>query len=162
MNRKFLEEPILFLGVTGYYPFKYGKMFGERTGVDTVSEIWNRFFRELPNIPHISKGRLIGVSYHGDAPDGYSSYFIGAEVEKDKENHNLANWQLPVREYVVCGFEAENHGQMKICMGKAMKYTRFWLKKHDLIADGFFPEMYYQSTSDVAYVELWIPFKKRD
>lgn len=31
MNRKYLEEPINFLGVTGYYPFKYGKMFGERT-----------------------------------------------------------------------------------------------------------------------------------
>lgn len=161
MNRKFLEKPISFLGVTGYYPFKYGKMFGERTGVDTVGEIWNRFFRELPNISHISKGRLIGVSYHGDAPEGYSSYFIGPEVEKDKESHNFANWQLPAREYVVCGLEIENHDQMMICIGKAMKYTRFWLKKHDLIADGFFPEMYYQCTSDIAYVELWIPFKKR-
>ena len=161
MNRKSLEEPIDFLGVTGYYPFKYGKMFGERTGIDTVDEIWSRFFRELPDIPHIPKGRLIGVSYHGDAPDGYSSYFIGAEAGKDKENHNFASWLMPVREYVVCGFEAENHSQMKICMGKAMKYTRFWLKKHDLTADGFFPEMYYQSASDIAYVELWIPFKKR-
>lgn len=162
MNRKFLEEPICFLGVTGYYPFRYGKMSGERTGVDTVSEIWDRFFGELPNIPRVSKGRLIGVSYHGDAPDGYSSYFIGAEVAKDKESRNFANWQLPVREYVVCGFEAESHDQMIICMGKAMKYTRFWLKKHDLIADGFFPEMYYQNTSGVAYAELWIPFKKRE
>ncbi|TCL61240.1 AraC family transcriptional regulator [Kineothrix alysoides] len=162
MNRRFLDEPIRFLGVIGYYPFKYGKMVGERTGVDTVSEIWDRFFRELPDIPHISKGRLIGVSYHGDAPDGYSSYFIGAEVEKDKESHNFANWELPVREYVVCGFEAENNGQMMIGMGKAMKYTRFWLKEHDLIADGFFPEMYYQRTSGIAYVELWIPFKKRE
>jgi AraC family transcriptional regulator len=161
MNRKFLEEPIIFLGVTGYYPFKYGKMFGERTGVDTVGEICNRFFRELPNIPHIPKGRLIGVSYHGDAPDSYSSHFIGAEVEKESESLNFASWQLPVREYVVCSFEAENHDQMMICIGKAMKYTRFWLKQHDLVADGFFPEMYYQSTSDMAYAELWIPFKKR-
>ncbi|NLL75879.1 MAG: AraC family transcriptional regulator [Clostridiales bacterium] len=162
MNRIFLEETICFLGVIGYYPFKHGKMLGERTGVDAVGEIWSRFFRELPNIPYISQGRLIGVSYHGDAPDGYSSYFIGAEVEKDEENQNYANWQLPVREYVVCSFEAENRGQMKISMGKAMKYTRFWLKKHGLIADGFFPEMYYHSTSDIAYVELWIPFKKRE
>lgn len=46
-------------------------------------------------------------------------------------------------------------------MGKAMRYTRFWLKNHDLIADGFFPEMYNKSTSDITYVELWIPFKKR-
>ena len=83
------------------------------------------------------------------------------EAEKDEEIHNFTNWQLPVREYVVCGFEAENHGRMMVCMGKAMRYTRFWLKKHDLIADGFFPEMYYQSTSGIVYVELWIPFKNR-
>lgn len=161
MNRKFLEEPINFLGVLGYYPFKYGKMLGERTGVDTVGEIWDRFFKILPNIPHVSEGRWVGVSYHGDAPDDYSSYFVGAEVKKDEESQDFANWQLPVREYVVCGFESENHEQMIICMGKAMKYTRFWLKKHNLIADGFFPEMYYKSTSDSGYVELWIPFKKR-
>jgi methylphosphotriester-DNA--protein-cysteine methyltransferase len=44
----------------------------------------------------------------------------------------------------------------------AMEYTRFWLKKHNLIADGFFPEMYYKRTSGISYVELWIPFKKRE
>ncbi len=162
MNRKFLEEPINFLGVTGYYPFKYGKMVGEKTGIDTVDEIWDRFFRILPDIPHISEGRWVGVSYHGDAPDGYSSYFVGAEVKKGAENPGFASWQLPIREYVVCGFESENHEQMIIDLGKAMKYTRFWLKKHNLIADGFFPEMYYKSTSDISCVELWIPFKKRE
>ncbi len=162
MNRKFLERPINFLGVTGYYPFKYGKMVGERTGVDTVGEIWDRFYRILPNISHISEGRWVGVSYHGDAPDGYSSYFVGAEVKKGGKTSGFADWQLPIREYVVCGFESENHEQMIIDLGKAMKYTRFWLKKHNLIADGFFPEMYYKSTSDISYVELWIPFKKRE
>ena len=162
MNRKYLEEPINFLGVTGYYPFKYGKMFGERTGVDTVGEIWDRLFRVLTNISHISEGRRVGVSNHGDAPDGYSSYFVGAEVKKDEKNPGYTYWQLPIREYVVCGFESENHEQMIIGLGKAMKYTRFWVKKHNLIADGFFPEMYFKSTSDISYVELWIPFKKRE
>lgn len=162
MNRKFLEEPINFLGITGYYPFKHGKMFGERTGVDPVSEIWDRFYRVLPTVEQIAEGRLVGVSYHGDAPDGYSSYFVGAEVKKDSKNPGLANWKLPTREYVVCGFESENHEQMIINMGKAMKYTRFWLKMHNLIADGFFPELYYKSTSGISYVELWIPFKKRE
>ncbi|PJJ29102.1 LOW QUALITY PROTEIN: AraC family transcriptional regulator [[Clostridium] celerecrescens 18A] len=162
MNRKFLEEPINFLGVTGYYPFRYGKMFGERTGVDMVGEIWDRFFRVLPNITHISEGRWVGVSYHGDAPNGYSSYFVGAEVNNGQKKPGFTNWQLPIREYVVCGFESENHEQMIIGLGKAMKYTRFWLKKHNLIADGFFPEMYYKSASDISYVELWIPFRIRE
>lgn len=39
---------------------------------------------------------------------------------------------------MVCRFESENHEQMIVGMGKAMKCTRFWLKKHGLIADGFF------------------------
>lgn len=161
MNRKFLQEPINFLGVTGYYPFCSGKMLGEKTGVDTIGDIWDRFYKELPNIPNIPEGRLIGVSYKGDAPEGYSSYFIGAEIKEDEKDHNFFNWQLPTREYVVCGFESENNEQMVVGMGKAMKYTRFWLKKHGLIADGFFPEMYYESKSDIVYAELWIPFKKR-
>jgi hypothetical protein len=84
-----------------------------------------------------------------------------AEIKEDEENHNFTNWQLPIREYVVCGFESENYEQMIVGMGKAMKYTGFWLKKHDLIADGFFPEMYYKSKSNIVYAELWIPFKKR-
>ena len=29
-------------------------MLGEKTGIDTVGDIWDRFYRELPNIPHIS------------------------------------------------------------------------------------------------------------
>lgn len=135
MNRRFLEEPVDFLGVTGYYPFKFGKMMDERTGVDAVDDIWKRFYNILPGIPNIPEGRLIGVSYHGDAPDGYSSYFVGAEIKHNIKSRDFDRWQLPIREYVVCGFEVENHQQMKICMGKAMRYTRFWLKKHNLIAD---------------------------
>ena len=161
MNRKFLDEPIDFLGVIGYYAFRSGKMLGEKTGVDMVGDIWRRFYKELPNIPHLPEGRHIGVSFKGDAPEGYSSYFIGAEINKEETDHNFIRWQLPSREYVVCGFESENKDQMVADMGKAMKYTRFWLKKHGLTADGFFPEMYYKSKSDIVYTELWIPFKKR-
>ena len=161
MNRKFLEEPINFIGVVGYYPFKFGKMFGERTGVDAVGEIWNNFWGVYKNIPQVLGGRLIGVSYHGDAPDDHSSYFVGAEVGKVEENHDFADWQMPAREYVVCGFESENNEKMQSGMSKAMKYTRFWLREHNLIADGFFPEIYYKDTVDSMYVELWIPFKER-
>ncbi len=162
INRKFLNEPISFVGVTGYYPFTYGRMAGERTGIDTVSEIWRSFFQVLPTLPHISQGRWVGVSYHGDAPDGYSTYFVGAPVKNTGIVTEYANWQMPVREYIVCGFETESSEQMKVNMGKAMKYTRYWLRKHNLIADGFFPELYYKNTSDISYVELWIPFKERD
>ncbi|MEO3944680.1 helix-turn-helix domain-containing protein [Gorillibacterium sp. CAU 1737] len=163
MNRKTLEQPISFLGKKGCYPFMHGKMLGERPGVSPSVEIWNGFIQALHEIPHISGGRKIGVCYKGDAPVGNTTYFAGVEVESSSESPRFASWQLPAREYVVCGFEAEDVEQLApAALGKAMKYTRLWLKKHGLIADGFFPELYYPSSPDTAYMELWIPFKERD
>lgn len=162
-NRKTFHEPINFLGVKGFYRFKSGKMLGERPGVSEPSAIWEKFFDVRKDIPYIPGGRLIGVSYHGDAPEGYSSYFVGAETERGKEYSDFVNWELPAREYLVCEFEAENFGQLTAsAFGKAMKYTRFWLKEHGLIADGFFPEIYYNNSFRNAYMEMWIPFKQRE
>lgn len=162
MNIKTITASVDFLGVEGQFPFQMGKMLGERPGVNMADEIWNRFFLSLQDIPCLPGGRYIGVCYHGDAPDGYTTYFAGAEVATAGESSYLKYWQLPAREYVVCGFEAENHEQMGVCVGKAMRYTRFWLKKHGLIADGFFPELYYNNFPDTAYMELWIPFRQRE
>ena len=131
-------------------------MMGERTGVDESDAIWKQFFDTLKDIPHIPGGRILGVSYHGDAPDGYSTYFIG--VEPCEEDSRFVSWQLPAREYVICSFEADNPKQLMASMGKMMKFTRGWLKSHGLIADGFFPEMYDHHTPEMAYMEMWIPF----
>ena len=160
-NRKTLDKPIYFLGVKDLWRFESGKMLGERPGVDEPGEIWSRFFRVVKDIPRISGSRNIGVSYHGGAPEGYSTYFAGAEVEPGIEDDRFASWHLPVREYVVCGLEAENFEQLIGSLGRMMKFTRNWLKKHGLTADGFFPEMYYHNMPGIAYMEMWIPFKKR-
>ena len=159
-NRRTLREPVNFLGVVGYYSFTKGKMMGERTGVDESDAIWKKFFDALKDIPHIPGGRILGVSYHGDAPDGYSTYFIG--VEPCEEDSRFVSWQLPAREYVICSFEADNPKQLMASMGKMMKFTRGWLKSHGLIADGFFPEMYDHHTPEMAYMEMWIPFRARN
>jgi len=163
MNRKTLAEPVDFLGVAGYIPFKGGKMLGERPGVDTADNIWHEFFRVLPNIDCLPHGRHMGVCYPGDSPEGYTSYFVGAEVGRCAGSSLFTSWRLPSREYVVCGFEAESSEQLTdTAIGKAMKYTRFWLRNHGLTADGFFPEIYYPNGPSAAYMELWIPFKQRD
>lgn len=162
MNRKTLAAPVWFAGVADHIPFKRGKMLGERPGVDMADKIWEAFFLGLKEIKGIPGGRHIGVCYHGDAPDGYTTYFVGAEVEAGKTRPGFAEWVFPAREYVVCGFEAENFVQLTgSALGRAMKYTRLWLKSHGLIADGFFPELYYQNLPGVPYMELWIPFKQR-
>jgi AraC family transcriptional regulator len=161
-NRKNLDKPINFLGVKDFWHFKSGKMLGEKTEVSEHAVIWQRFHDVRNDIPCIPGGRWLGVSYHGDAPEGYSTYFVGMEVESDTEDSRFTSWQLPVREYIVCEFEAENFKQLSASLGKMMKFTRFWLGKHGLIADGFFPEMYYQNSFEMAYMEMWIPFKKRE
>ena len=162
MNRKLLEAPISFLGVKGYFPFKRGRMLGERPGIDMPERIWDRFYGALKSIDGLPGGRRMGVCYHGDAADGYTTYFVGAEVEPEREDPRFESWRLPVREYVVCGFEAERVGELTAsALGKAMKYTRLWLKNHGLIADGFFPEIYYPGNTGTPYMELWIPFRQR-
>jgi len=160
-SRKTLTEPIRFLGLTDLWRFKSGKMLGERPGVDDVGEIWNRFFLIRKDIPCLPGGRMLGVSYYGNAPDGYSSYFVGAEVEPGTSNSRFASFTLPVREYIVCGFEAENFDMLSASLGKMMKFTRLWLKSHGLRAVEFYPEIYYQNSSKVAYMEMWLPFEHR-
>ena len=161
-NRKTLEEPVSFLGVKDFWRFKPGKMLGERPGISKPAEIWDRFFVVLKDIPHIPGGRKAGVTYRGDAPEGYTTYFVGAEVEPYTYDSRFVCWQLPAREYIVCGFEAEDFEQLTASLGKLMKFTRFWLKNHRLIADGFFPEIYYKNSPKMAYMEMWIPFKQRE
>lgn len=162
-NRKTLDKPINFLGVKGLWSFTPGKMLGERPEISEPAAIWDQFFRIRKDIPSIPCGRRVGVSYHGGAPKGYSTYFVGAEAditESDIKNTQFAHWQLPPREYIVCQYEAEDFNQLMDSMGKMMKFTRQWLKNHGLIADGFFPEIYYKNNVH-AYMEMWLPFKER-
>ena len=165
-NFKTLDKPVYFLGVKDFWRFKPGKMLGEKTGVSEPGAIWDRFFKVQRSIPRIPKGRNIGVSYDGGAPEGYASYFAGAEVdacEFASPDARFANWQLPAREYVVCRFEAETFDELVgSAHGKAMKYTRFWLKNNGLRMDDFTSEIYYHDTARAAYLEMWIPFKERE
>ena len=164
-NRKFLCEAVNFIGVKDIWRFNSGKMLGERPEVSGPGAIWDRFFSVREDIPSIPNGRWLGVSYHGGAPEGYSTYFVGAEAsEDDLLDTRFDKWQLPAREYIVCAYEAEDFEHLTASMGKMMKFTRFWLKDHGLTADGFFPEMHYNNLPkhDHAYMEMWIPFKERE
>ena len=184
-NRKTITQPINFLGTKGIFPFKPGKMLGEKTGVSGPAAIWDQFFSIRSQIPLIPHGRGVGVTYNGGAPEGYTTYFAGAEVEAAEINPanahfakkaakplltadgsctpKITSWQLPAREYIVCEYEAEDFKQLMASMGKMMKFARLWLKNHGLIADGFFPEIYYNTPGvNHAYMEMWIPFKERE
>lgn len=158
---KNLTKPICFTGMKGYYRFQKGKMLGERPGISEPSIIWNDFMKLKHRIASVKDALMIGVSYPGDAKEGYSSYFVG--IETVTSQHQFEVWELPKREYLICSFEAENSKELNgTAVGKAMKHTRFWLREHGLTADGFFPEIYKTKASDVASMELWIPFRQRE
>ena len=160
-TRKTLENPVLFVGVSGIIPIEGQVTLGESTGVDMPGEVWKRFHEEKINIPRILGGREIGVAYIGEAPAGSFTYFAGAEVEKDPEDSRYVKWQLPAREYIICGFEAENFEQLvTVALNKVVKYTGVWLEKHDLTMDVYSPEIYYDSSADARYMELWMPVSK--
>ncbi len=162
MNRKFINEPINFMGVLGYVSIAGQIPVGESTGVDVPGEIWKRFHQEKGKINRIPNGREVGVAYMGDAPEGCFSYFAGAEVEPGVTDEKLQMWQLPAREYIICGFEASNFEELvTVALDKAIKYSGLWLEKHNFVMDAFVPELYYTSTPETTYMELVIPFNKK-
>lgn len=158
MNRKIFNKPVNFMGVFGYVPISEQLPVGESTGIDMPGEIWRRFHQEKGQIRRIPNGRELGVAYMGDAPEGCFTYFAGTEVEAGTMDEHFQTWQLPAREYVVCGFEAENFLELTtVALNKAIKYSRLWLEKHNLMMDMFTPEIYYSSIPETTYMEYLMP-----
>ncbi len=102
------------------------------------------------------------MAYIGGAPEDSCTYFVGAEVDGDARNNRFALCHLPAREYVVCGFEAENFEKLvTVALNKAMKYGGAWLENHGLAMDAYSPEIYYDSLPEANYMELWMPADKK-
>lgn len=160
-NRKTILQPILFMGVSGIIPIEGQMPLGESTGVDMPGQVWEKFHKEKQYIPRIG-GCELGVAYLGDVPEGYFTYFAGAQVSQGTKDVCFDTWELPAREYIVCGFEAENFEQLvTVALNKAIKYCGVWLEKHDLTMEVYSPEMYYDSSPDSTYMEVWMPVSEK-
>lgn len=158
-NRKTLAQPRWFMGVTGHVPIEGQMPLGEATGVDLPGEVWARFHAEKHALPRLPGGTELGVAYIGDAPKGSFTYFAGAEVETGSRKEGYTLWRLPAREYILCGFEAENFAELTtVALNKAVKYTGRWLEQQGLSMEEYSPEMYYGSTPEACYMELWLPY----
>ncbi|MCL2702641.1 MAG: AraC family transcriptional regulator [Defluviitaleaceae bacterium] len=158
INRRVLEEPIDFLGIVGHINIDGQIPAGEVTGVDEPGAVWTRFHGEKHRINRKPEGREFGMSFMGDAPEGCFSYFAGAEVEPGADHGGFHPWRLPAREYIVCGFEAEDFEKLVTdTLYKAMNYSYAWIEKHGLEIDFFSAEFYYKNPADTAYMELWYP-----
>jgi AraC family transcriptional regulator len=160
MSRKTLSKPAYFMGFNGFVSIEGQLPAGEATGIDEPGEIWKRFHQNKNKIPRIPGGRELGAAFMGNAPEGCFTYFAGAEVKDGIACEGFSIWELPAREYVVCGFEAENFQELTTAaLDKALKYSNLWLNKHNVTANMFVPELYYDSSSESTYMELWMPVK---
>lgn len=162
INRKVLNEQKDYLGIVGFVRKEAQVPLGEATGIDEPAAIWARFEQEAEHkINRKQNGQGFGVSFIGDAPKGYFSYFAGVEVEAGDKDANFHHWRLPAREYIVCGFEGKNFEELVTnAVPKAMKYSLSWLKKQGMERDYFTTEHYYGSTPDATYMELWFAGRK--
>ena len=48
-----------------------------------------------------------------------------------------------------------------VAINKAIKYTQHWMESHHLTAEQYAPEMYYDSSPEGNYMELWIPAEEK-
>jgi len=155
-----LTEPLHFVGVKDYVRKDWHQPDGKVTGVDEPGATWARFHQIKNTIQGCPNGRNLGMSYDGDAPKGYFTYFAGKEAIPESECSNFDSLQLPAGEYVVCGFEAENFEELVTnLIYKAGSFAWGWLKKHGITCGNFMPEMYFPD-NDVAYMEMWYPTNK--
>lgn len=77
-----IQKTFLFMGITGIVPIAGQMPLGEATGIDILGQVWKKYHEQKHLIPRVKGGRDLGVSYLGDAPEGYFTYFSGGEVEK--------------------------------------------------------------------------------
>lgn len=116
-------------------------------------------------VPLISEGLVLEYNRRTlAAPVRFLGFtgFAGAEVAPGAADDRFALWELPARDYIICGFEAENFEQLTtVAINKAVKYTGPWLERHGLSQELYSPEVYYDSSPAGSYMELWIPFIER-
>ncbi len=94
----------------------------------------------------------------GDAREGCCTYMAGAEATENVQGEGYAAYTLPIGEYAVCCFEAENFAELiGSAIFKAASFMNSWMKNHSLTCGNFAAEMYYATTPDASYMELWLP-----
>ncbi|MCC0703831.1 AraC family transcriptional regulator [Clostridioides sp. ES-S-0049-02] len=156
VTRRRLSNPRTFIGIEKEIPICQ-LMGGETTGIAIAKELWMKLGSQKHNIPNkIPGGNEFAALYMGSAKEGNCMYMAGIEVEPGTLVEGYSIFELPAKEYLVCGFEAENFNELvDSAVFKADKFMERWMKNHNLIATDFAIEMYYPTTPEVAYMEHW-------
>lgn len=157
IKTKSIQNSIHFVGISNYIPYELQLPVGEVCGVDLPGLLWMQFHDLKQELPWLSNGREIGVSYFDEkTPQGCFKYFVGAETECLDSDYEV--FELPAREYIVCTFEAATFEELvTTALNKAIKFTTSWMTKHEYTMDAFAPEIY--ASDNDSMMELWYPYK---
>ncbi|HWT77102.1 MAG TPA: AraC family transcriptional regulator [Mobilitalea sp.] len=158
VSRKHLETPRIFTGMS------IQNSIDDTPGVDLLGELWNRFHEQKPSLSNImSYGQEAGVSSPGERP-GCFTYFAGAEVScTDDIPDKYTVWSMPIGDYIICTFEAENFYLLTTnALNKARDYMfGVWIPAHKLATEFFMAELYYDTTPEASKMEIWLKIKVR-
>ncbi len=158
VNRRYLERPRCFTGVAGKVPIR--ELFGKRTtGISATGAIWNEFHLKKDNIPNLLPGGSeLGILFEEENAGEGCVYMAGAEVSEISEATGRSAFTLPEGEYAVCRYEAENFAELiDSAVFKASAFMGNWMKKQSLACGAFAAEVYFESSSQEAFMELWLP-----
>jgi|BioPla2DNA2_1021312.scaffolds.fasta_scaffold04390_3 AraC family transcriptional regulator len=166
VTRRKLHANEIYVGLSAQVQISQTPV-GEVTGIDVPGQLWDLFHSRKASIPNLLPGGIeIGVSMIGETDNGTFTYFVGGAAEPNiSVNEDFITWELPADEYVVCSFEAENFSELTTsALDKAMKYLfGTWLPNRGLTTQPFSVEKYYKTTTDLAYMEIWVvPVSMRD
>lgn len=157
ITRRQVVSPQFFIGLTVEQPIDQ-MPGGGQTGVDTLAELWDTFHENKATICVLkANGVELGVAYAG-TKEGYYRYFAGAEAETNKVTQGYTSWELPVGEYIVCSFEAEDFEHLVMdAVYKAHRYLfETWLPNHKLRVKPFAAERYASHSPDTTSMEVWV------
>lgn len=160
ITRKRLDTPEFYVGLTAQIPINQQIPLGETTGIDYPGQLWDKFHSLKSNIKELdSNATEIGVSMMGKSEDGTFTYFVGKQANQEIALANgLMAWELIASDYIVCTFEAESFTELtSSALGKAMNYLfGTWLTKHKITTEAISIEKYFNLSSDISKMEIWV------
>lgn len=158
INRQKITEPINFIGVKKDMPVQFIGGLGTESGVDPLDTLWRSFHRQKETTLGLpADSEETGVAY--PCPEeGYFSYFAGSKSFLEEVPDGFMRWELPLGEYIVCSFEAENFEALVMdVLYKAQHYIyNIWLPNHKLQTEAFCAERYASHSPETTSMEIWL------
>ena len=131
----------------------------EAPSVDPLEEIWNKVHQTKKDIKgYMLDGNEIGVNLNLAKRTKELKYFAGVETTKEYDYDDLEKYTITKNKYIVCKFEAENfYTLITDTIGKVYQYMYLWVKNKNVKVEPVAIELYYGSSPESSYMELWIP-----